>query len=104
MARCASTSMWKPMASPRGIVAGASGRLGGGRYGGTLSDAEGPLVAQITGNCLHLRYSAKGHLSVEQWLYLQPGGKVALNRMVVRKFGIRVARLDETIRRVDQIE
>lgn len=78
--------------------------LGGGRYGGTLSDADGPLVAQATGNCLHLRYSAKEHLSVEQWLYLQPDGKVALNRMVVRKFGIRVARLDETIRRVDQVE
>ena len=76
--------------------------LGEGRYGGTLSDASGPLVAQVTGNCLHLRFSAKGHLTIEQWIYLQPGGHVALNRMVVRKFGVRVARLDETIRHVDQ--
>lgn len=76
--------------------------LGDGRYGGTLSDAVGPLVAEASGNCLHLRYAAKGHLSIEQWLYLQPDGQVALNRMVVRKFGLRVARLEETIRRVDQ--
>lgn len=75
---------------------------GDDRWGGSLSDASGPLVAQVTGNCLHLRYPAKGHLAIEQWIFLQPGGQVALNRMVVRKFGVRVARLDETIRRVGQ--
>ena len=39
----------------------------------------------------------KGGLHAQQWLYLQPGGQVARNRMVVTKFGVPVASLDETI-------
>ena len=37
---------------------------------------------------------------MHQWLYLQPGGRTALNRMVVRKLGIAVVTPDETIRRM----
>ncbi len=51
------------------------------------------------GNCLQLAYRMKGGLGVDQWLYLQPGGKVELNPMKVSKLGITVAKLDETIRR-----
>ena len=41
----------------------------------------------------------KGGLKAEQWLYLKRGGQVAENVMVIRKFGIPVARLTETITR-----
>lgn len=68
-----------------------------GRYVGTLTDASGPVRGTVTGNCLHLRYPMKGGLEAEQWLYLQPGGKTALNRMAITKLGIPVARLEETI-------
>ncbi|MEO7242252.1 MAG: DUF3833 family protein [Variovorax sp.] len=72
---------------------------GDNRYTGSLTDAEGPIEGDVNGNRLHLRFTAKGGLGTEQWLYLQAGGQVALNRMVVRKFGVPVASLEETIRR-----
>ncbi|MFW2853587.1 DUF3833 family protein [Sphingomonas sp. TX0543] len=74
--------------------------LGGGLFAVSLSDAIGPVEADVAGNRLHLRFRAKGGLGIEQWIYRQPGGDTALNRMVVRKFGLPVASLHETIRQV----
>jgi hypothetical protein len=72
-----------------------------GRYAGTISDAKGPITAEVNGNCLHLKYViAKGSYGAEQYVYLQPGGRVAINRMIIRKFGITVATVEETIRKV----
>ena len=71
--------------------------VGGGNFQGTLSDADGPISADVRGNLLHIRFKDKDGLDNEQWLYLQPGGRVARNRLVVSKFGIRLATLDETI-------
>jgi len=72
-----------------------------GSYAGTLSDAKGPIVAQVKGNCLHLKYViAKGSYGAEQYVYLLPGGRIAINRMVVRKFGLTVATVEETVRKV----
>ncbi len=70
-----------------------------GRYAGTLTDAAGPVRGESDGNRLHLAYVMKGGFMVHQWLYLQPGGRVAQNRMRVSKLGMAVARLDETIRK-----
>ena len=70
---------------------------GAGNFQGTLSDADGPISANVRGNVLHIRFKGKDGLDNEQWLYLQPGGRVARNRLVVSKFGIRLATLDETI-------
>ena len=53
----------------------------------------------MRGNRLHLAYKMKNGMGVEQWIYLQPGGQVALNRMRVTKFGVPVATLEETIRK-----
>lgn len=72
-----------------------------GRYTGTLSDAAGPVSAEANGNRLQLRFRMKGGLDAEQSLTLAPGGRSAQNVLHVRKFGITVARLDETIRKVD---
>lgn len=76
-------------------------QAGPGRYTGTLSDATGPLSGDVHGNRLHISYPMKGGMRAEQWIYLQPGGRTALNRMAITKLGITVARLDETIRKLD---
>ena len=70
-------------------------------YTGTLSDAKGPISAKVSGNELNIRYKTKDGLDVEQWLFLQPGGETAVNHMVVRKLGVTVASLEETIRKID---
>jgi hypothetical protein len=74
--------------------------LSPGRYVGTLSDASGPVVGAVAGNRLHLRFRMKGGLNADQWLTLAPGGRSAHNLMRVRKFGLTVASLDETIRKL----
>ena len=74
---------------------------GPGTYGGQLTDAVGPVLASASGNVLSLRFTAKGGLHIRQWLALEPGGRIVHNHLVVRKLGIRVATLDETIRKLD---
>ena len=59
------------------------------------------VAGDVNGNCLHLTYPMKGGMKVEQRIYLQPGGKTALNRMTVSKLGITVAHLNETISKLD---
>ncbi|MGY4398847.1 hypothetical protein ACVWZA_004057 [Sphingomonas sp. UYAg733] len=72
---------------------------GRGGYVGTLSDAAGPVVGTVDGNRLHLAFRLKGGLRAEQWLSLDGNGMMAHNVMIVRKFGVPVAHLTETITR-----
>lgn len=72
-----------------------------GRYAGTLTDAEGEVRGETTGNRLRLTFTMKGGLPVEQWLTLSPDGRRAYNVLTVRKFGLPVARLAEDIRKLD---
>ena len=74
---------------------------GDGSFDASLSDAVGPVDVEAHDNLLHVRFLLKRGLGVEQWIYLQSDGRSALNRMVVRKFGIPVAALRETIRKVE---
>ena len=76
-------------------------RRSGDAYTGTLTDddTDGPVRGDVRGNRLHLRYKMKNGMKVEQWIYLQPGGRTALNRMRVSKFGVPVATIEETIRK-----
>ena len=71
-----------------------------GHYIGTLSDADGPVIGTVSGNQLHLAFAMKGDLKANQWLYLAADGQSARNVMIVAKFGMPVARLDETIVRI----
>ena len=64
---------------------------------GTLTDASGPVSGSMTGNSLSLAYPMKGGLSATQTLILQPGGRVLVNHMIVRKFGFTVATIEERI-------
>lgn len=70
-----------------------------GRYAGTLSDAAGPVTGETRGDRLHLAFRMKGGLKADQWLTLAPDGQSAHNVLKVRKLGIVVATLEETIRR-----
>jgi len=76
-------------------------RTGANTLAGTLTDADGPVTGELTGNVLHLRYRSSEGPAIEQWITLDPGGRSANNRMTFRRFGFGVATLDEVIRRVD---
>lgn len=76
-------------------------RAGPRALAGTISDARGPVIGDLSGNVLHLRYRSAEGPSVEQWITLQPGGRSATNRMVFKRFGVRVATLEGVIRRID---
>ena len=69
------------------------------RYEGTLSDAKGPVVATLEGGVLHIAYTDKSGYAFRQRLTLEPGGRQAHNAMKVRRFGLTVATVDETITR-----
>lgn len=73
--------------------------LGQGRFTGTLTDASGPVDVAVSGARAVIRYPMKAGLEVRQQLALQSGGRTVLNRLSVRKFGLEVAHLDETIRK-----
>ncbi|WP_375429242.1 DUF3833 family protein [uncultured Sphingomonas sp.] len=76
-------------------------RTGPKTYAGTLSDAVGPIAGEVTGNRLHLSFRMKGGIATEQRLTLGPDGRSATNILTARKFGVTVARLTETIRKLD---
>ncbi len=68
-------------------------------YTGTLTDAVGPVSGDVDGARLHLHLHLHGGIVADQRIDLADDGRSAHNRMTFRKFGIVVARLDETIRR-----
>lgn len=76
-------------------------RAGGNRITGTITDARGPVTGEIVGNVLHLRYQLAEGPTVEQRITFQPGRRTALNHMTFRRFGLTVATVEETIRRVE---
>jgi hypothetical protein len=64
------------------------------------SNGEGPVTGKLNGNRLYLRYRMKNGLAAEQYMVLQPDRRTLRNRMTVRKWGMVVARIDETIRKM----
>ncbi|WP_377923480.1 DUF3833 family protein [Alteraurantiacibacter lauratis] len=72
-----------------------------GRFTGTISDAANDLSGTLSGNTLTLTYTMDNNLNVHQVITAHPGGQSAQNVMRIRRFGITVARLTETIRRAD---
>jgi hypothetical protein len=76
-------------------------RSGPSSFTGTISDARGAVTGEVEGNVLHLRYRSVEGPSVEQWIVVHAGGRTAQNRMTFRRFGLTVATLEGTIRRID---
>ena len=76
-------------------------RAGGNRITGTISDVPGTVTGDVRGNVLHLRYRVTEGASVQQWITLHSNGRTATNRMTFRRFGLNVATVEETIRRVE---
>lgn len=71
---------------------------GAGRYSATLSDAAGPVTAEVTGNLFRLKYRIKKpFVTMEQWLWLLPDGRTIMNEGTIRMPGRTVARLSEVI-------
>jgi hypothetical protein len=71
-----------------------------GHFSGTLSDASGPVTGVVTGNRMQIGYTMKGGMKVQQVLTLAPDGRSLGNSMKIRKFGIVVATVIETIRKL----
>jgi hypothetical protein len=72
-----------------------------GQFRGTLSDATGPVTGEIRGNELHLSFKMKGGLDAQQWLVMAEDGRSVQNHMIIKKFGFKVAALEEVIRKLD---
>lgn len=82
-------------------------RLGGdGSLRATAADVPGEAVGAMAGSAMRLRYrirlhdDAGGHvLSVNDWMYVLDNGTI-INRSQFRKFGVTVAELVATMRRI----
>ena len=74
---------------------------GPNRFTGALSDAVGPVDVAVAGDEATIRYTMKGGLKVEQRLQLQGDGKSLSNKVIVRKLGLKFARVEGTIRKLD---
>jgi hypothetical protein len=66
-------------------------------FTGTLTDATGPVDAQVIGRSIRIRYPMKGGLKVESWLSPLPGGRAYDNKTKITKWGIKAATLTERI-------
>jgi hypothetical protein len=75
--------------------------VGPGHYTGTLSDAEGPVDITVNADTALIRYKMKDGLDVAQTLVIQSDGKTLLNHVAVYKLGLRFARVDGKIRKLD---
>jgi hypothetical protein len=72
-----------------------------GRLAGELSDAAGPVTGEILPGELRLAFRMKDGMQARQRLILSQDGQSAHNILTVSRFGLRLAVLDETIRRSD---
>jgi len=74
---------------------------GPNRMTGTLTDAIGPVELIVSGDSATIRYVMQGGLKIEQQLQLQPDGRTLSNHVVAKKFGLKFARVDGTVRKLD---
>ncbi len=75
-------------------------QIGTERFAGTMSEAVGPVRVEKVKGQYRFSFRMKGHLAVEQWLAPAPGGRSARSRVTVRKFGVRVASSEGTVRKL----
>lgn len=86
----------KPMKTRRWTMRPA----GPDRFTGSMSEATGPVQVSVEGDKAVIRYKMKGGISVEQHLELKDG-KTLSNYVSAKKLGVRLGRLEGTIRKLD---
>jgi hypothetical protein len=74
---------------------------GANGFTGTMTDAVGPVHVTLSGSKATIRYKMKGGIRIDQQLALQSDGKTLSNHVTGRRLGVRVARLQGTIRKLD---
>jgi hypothetical protein len=75
--------------------------LSANHFTGSLSDASGPVDVVVNGSSAMIRYTMKdGGLRIEQLIALQHDGTLS-NHVTARKFGMKFAQADGTIRKLD---
>jgi hypothetical protein len=75
---------------------------GPNHFTGSLSDAIGPVDIVVAGDTATIRYVMKdGRVNVVQQLQLRPDGRSLANHVDARKFGLKFARVDGVIRKLD---
>lgn len=75
--------------------------VGPGHYSGSMTEAVGPVDLKVSGDTAQIHYVMKGGLDVAQTLVLQPDGRTMLNHIAVHKFGLRFARVDGKVHKLD---
>jgi len=76
--------------------------VGPNHFTGVLSDAIGPVDVTVSGDSAVITYVMKeGHLKIVQRIQLQDDGRSVSNHVVAKKFGMTVAHVDGTIRKLD---
>lgn len=83
----------KPPSTRRWVIQ----RVAHNRYTGSLTEAVGPVTAEVSGPSAKIAYSMRHDLKVEQHLVEQPDRTSVLNRLTVHELGVQVATLTETI-------
>ena len=76
-------------------------QAGPNHFTGSLTDAVGPVDVQIDGDTATIRYVMKGGLKIEQHLKLSADGRTLTNQVVAKKVGLKFARVEGTVRKVD---
>ncbi len=71
------------------------------RMTGALTDATSPVEIVVSGDSATIRYTMQGGLKVEQHLQLQADERTLSNHVVAKKFGLKFARVDGTVRKLD---
>jgi hypothetical protein len=75
--------------------------VGPNHFTGSLSDAVGPVSIDVAGNSATIRYVMRdGNMKIEQRLTLQANGTLS-NEVTARKFGLKFATVQGTIRKQD---
>ena len=76
--------------------------VGPDHFSGMLSDAIGPVDVLVRGDSALISYVMKdGHLRIAEQLQLQQDGRTVSNHVIAKKFGLAVAHVDGTIRKLD---
>jgi hypothetical protein len=76
-------------------------QAGPNHFIGSLTDATSPVDIQVAGDTATISYMMKGGLKVEQQLQLQRDGKTLSNHVTAKKLGMKFARVEGAVRKLD---